>query len=300
MATKQDIDFTYTTMDKIFRMSMGDMADFSGARYNGNFSMTLEEAQENKHRFMAQQLGIVNGSRVLDMGCGWGPFLNHLKQQGAIGTGLTFSNGQYNACSKNGFTVFIKDARTVEPKDYGTFDAIVSVGAFEHFCSFEDYKEGRQEIIYRNFFETVYNLLPAKGRFYLQTMTWGKNMIEVDSLQDAVNNNYDMQLIKLMTDHFPGSWLPYGSEMILKSADPWFNLINISSGRLDYIETTRQWRKKIRKFNLKKYAVYLSLLPHFIRNKEFRYKLQVFRQKANQKCFERELMDHFRIVFEKK
>ncbi len=76
MAQKQDIDFTYTSLDKIFRRSIGESADFSGARYNGDFSMTLEEAQEAKHQFMAEQLCIRQGSRVLDMGCGWGPFLD--------------------------------------------------------------------------------------------------------------------------------------------------------------------------------------------------------------------------------
>ena len=30
MANKQDIDFTYTTLDKIFRISIGETADFSG------------------------------------------------------------------------------------------------------------------------------------------------------------------------------------------------------------------------------------------------------------------------------
>ncbi len=68
MAQKQDIDFTYTYLDKIFRRSIGESADFSGARYNGDFSMTLEEAQEAKHQFMAEQLCIRQGSRVLDMG----------------------------------------------------------------------------------------------------------------------------------------------------------------------------------------------------------------------------------------
>jgi cyclopropane-fatty-acyl-phospholipid synthase len=300
MASKKDIDFTYTTMDKIFRLSIGEMADFSGARYDGNFSMTLEEAQAAKHQFMAEQLGITKGSRVLDMGCGWGPFLNFITKRGAIATGLTFSEGQYEACKKNGFDVHIKDARTVKPEDFGTFDAIVSVGAFEHFCSYEEYKEGKQEGIYRDFFETVAKLLPQKGRFYLQTMVWGKNMISDDLINKPAEKNSDAYLIKLMLEHFPGSYLPYGSEMILRNAEPFFNLINISSGRLDYIETTNQWRKKIRKFSLKKYALYLSLLPKFFFSKEFRYKLEVFRQAANKKCFERELMDHYRIVLEKK
>ncbi|HEY0731959.1 MAG TPA: class I SAM-dependent methyltransferase, partial [Chitinophagaceae bacterium] len=157
MATKEDIDFTYTTMDKIFRLSMGEMADFSGAKYDGNFSLSLEEAQAAKHQFMAEQLRIGKGSRVLDMGCGWGPFLNYITGKGAVAVGLTLSDGQYKACKSKGFDVHIKDVRTVTPGDYGLFDAIVSVGAFEHFCSFEEYKEGRQEEIYRRFFETVSN-----------------------------------------------------------------------------------------------------------------------------------------------
>ncbi len=112
--------------------------------------------------------------------------------------------------------------------------------------------------------------------------------------------NSDAYIMALMAKFFPGSWLPYGSEMVIRSAKQFFNLINISSGRLDYIETTNEWRKKIRKFNLRKYGLFLTLLPHFIFNKELRYKLTFFLIKANKKCFERELLDHFRMVFEKR
>lgn len=48
MATKNEIDFSYSTMDKICRHSVGEMADFTGARYDGDFSITLEEAQRRK------------------------------------------------------------------------------------------------------------------------------------------------------------------------------------------------------------------------------------------------------------
>ena len=300
MADKTDIDFTYSTMDKIFRLSLGDMADFSGARYNGDFSLSLEAAQEAKHKFMADQLYIQKGSRVLDMGCGWGPFLNYINRRGAYGIGLTLSDAQYISCKRKGFDVYIKDVRTVTPSDFGTFDAIVSVGAFEHFCSFEEYKGGKQEQIYTDFFQIVYHLLPPYGRFYLQTMAWGRNMIAVEDIHENPETGSDAFYIKLMTDHFPGSWLPYGSEMLQKAASPYFNLVDISSGRLDYIQTTRQWRKRIRKFNLNKYGLFARLIPSFLFNKEFRSKLRVFRYKANQVCFEREIMDHFRIVFERK
>jgi cyclopropane-fatty-acyl-phospholipid synthase len=300
MADKKDIDFTYTTLDKIFRLSIGESADFSGAMYNGDFSLPLEEAQRIKHDFIANQLGIREGSRVLEMGSGWGPFLKYVTtQRGAKAMGVTLSDGQYHACKKNGFDVHIKDCRTIKPEDFGTFDAVVSVGAFEHFCSIEEYKAGHQEKIYQDFFETVHNLLPDGGRFFLQTMTFTDSMINCDDMDINADKNSDAYILALIAKHLPGSWLPYGSEMITKNAEPYFKLINISTGKLDYIETIRQWRKRLRRFNLKKYGLYLKLILQFMREKEFRHMVPVFRISPIKVCFERGVMDHYRMVFEK-
>jgi 16S rRNA (guanine1207-N2)-methyltransferase len=73
MADRRDLEFTYSLIDRIFRLSLGEMADFSGAKYDGDFSMTLEQAQRRKHEFIAEQIGIGPGRRLLDLGCGWGP-----------------------------------------------------------------------------------------------------------------------------------------------------------------------------------------------------------------------------------
>jgi len=301
MADKTDIDFTYTTLDKIFRLSIGETGDFSGAMYNGDFSMTLEAAQRAKHEFIAHQLGIREGSRVLEMGSGWGPFLKFItEQKGAKAIGLTLSDGQYSACKRKGFDVHIKDCRTVKPADFGTFDAVVSVGAFEHFCSPEEYKAGKQEKIYNDFFETVANLLPNGGRFFLQTMTFTENAPTWESLDIHADKNSAAYLVALIGKHLPGSWLPHGSEMLTRAAAPFFRLINISSGRLDYIETIRVWRKMLRSFSLRKYALYLSLILEFIRSKKFRHMYQVFRISPIKVCFEKNIMEHYRIVFEKK
>ncbi|HUM46635.1 MAG TPA: class I SAM-dependent methyltransferase, partial [Chitinophagales bacterium] len=78
MADKKDLDFTYTTIDKIFRLSVGETGDYSGAKYDGDFSMTLEAAQKAKHKFIADSLNIGKGSKVLDMACGWGPFSSYI------------------------------------------------------------------------------------------------------------------------------------------------------------------------------------------------------------------------------
>lgn len=300
MANKHDIDFVYTTLDEIFRLSIGETADFSGARYNGDYSLSLASAQLAKHKFIADQLHIGRGSKVLEMGSGWGPFLKYAKDvRRAEVLGLTLSDGQYKACLRNGFTVKLQDCRTVKPKDYGIFDSVVSVGAFEHFCSLEEYKDGKQDQVYQTFFKSVADILPAKGRFYLQTMTFTNKMPAYESLDIHAPKTSDAYILALSAKHLPGSWLPYGSEMILRDAAPYFKLINISSGRADYIETISQWRKLLRRFSFRKYTLYLKVLARLITQRKFRHLIDVFRISPLKVCFERDLMDHYRIVLEK-
>lgn len=298
MADKKDLDFTYTTIDRIFRLSMGETGDFSGAMYDGDFSMTLEEAQRRKHEFIARHLNITPESRVLDMGCGWGPLVSYLTNVvGAECIGLTLSDGQAAACRKNGLDVRIKNCLEVTPDDFGTFDAVASLGAFEHFCSIEKYLAGEQEDVYRGFFRTVHDLIPEGGRLFLQTMVFGPNMIDYDEMDIDAPKGSTPHVLALLERQFPGSWLPYGSEMVIDCAEPWFDLVTKSSGRLDYIETITQWEKRYRAFDLKKYAFFLSLLPKYITNANIRALLTT---SPNKICFEREVFDHFRMVFEKR
>jgi cyclopropane-fatty-acyl-phospholipid synthase len=300
MAEKHDLDFTYTTIDKIFRLSMGETADYSGAKYDGDFTMTLEEAQKAKHKFIADSLNIKQGSKVLDMACGWGPFSTYItKERGATSIGLTLSKGQAAACRKNGLNVIVQDCRYVKPEEYGTFDAITCIGGLEHFCSIEEWKAGKQEEVYRNFFKVLYDLLPVGGRYYMQTMVFSKNMLDYEKFDINAPQDSAEYVLALMVKEFPGSWLPYGPEMVERCAAPHFKLISKSSGRLDYIQTIGQWRKKFRQFNVYKYLLYASLLPKYIFNKEFRHQVAVFKVSPNRVCFEKEIMDHYRLVFEK-
>lgn len=299
MASQQDLDFTYTTIDKIFRLSMGQTDDYSGALYNGDFSLTLEQAQRQKHEFIADSLHISAGSRVLDLGCGWGPFLQYVKERGAIGQGVTLSQGQAAACRANGLAVDIKDCRQITPSDYGRFDAISSVGAMERFCSVEQYQAGQQDAVYADFFTKLADLLPVGGRAYIQTMVFGKNMIPFGQISLDAPKDSPSYALALMIARFPGSWLPYGAEHVIRNAQPHFNLISKSSGRLDYIHTIGEWRKRFRAFNLHKYGRYASLLPKLLTSKAFRDLLAVFRVSPNRVCFQQETMEHYRMVFEK-
>lgn len=299
MATKAEIDYSYSTMDQIWRLSVGEMADFTGAKYDGDFSLSLEEAQRKKHEFIATNLNIGFGSKVLDMGCGWGPFLNYLREVGAKGIGLTLSQGQYAACQRQGFEVYIQDCRRVTPEDYGTFDAVASVGAFEHFCSVEDYKAGRQDQVYRQFFKTVSDLLPRGGRCFIQTMVFDQGMIDLDKFDINASKDSAEYLMALAANEFPGSWLPYGKEQIINNARPYFNLVTHHSGKADYIETIKVWRRRLKRFGWQKYLAYLSLTPQFVTDVRMRNRLKNLQIAPIRVAFEKGIWDHFRLVFEK-
>jgi len=298
MADRDDLEFTYSLIDRIFRLSLGELADFSAATYDGDFTLSLEEAQRRKHEYVAEQIGIGPGRRVLDLGCGWGPLLDFVRRRGGTGVGVTLSSAQAAACRRHGLEVHLHDARVVTRESFGPFDAVASLGAFEHFCSVEEHRAGRQEEIYRRLFARVASLLPDGGRFYLQTMVFGPNMIAVDRIDIRAPRDSDAWYLALMGRQFPGSFLPYGQEQIIRSAEPHLRLVSSASGRLDYIETIRQWRKRFAAPSLKKTLLKLQLLPRWLTSADFRLAF-TSGVSANSVCFERELLDHYRLVFEK-
>ncbi len=303
MADRGDLDFTYSLTDRIFRLSLGELADFSGAKYDGDFSLSLEEAQRRKHEYVADQLGIAPGRRVLDLGCGWGPLLNFIRSRGGTGVGVTLSAAQLTACRRHGLEVHLSDARQVSRETFGAFDAVASLGAFEHFCSPEDYRAGRQEEVYRGLFARIASVLPARGRLYLQTMVFGRRMIpaeqiDIDELQAMPPRDSDAWYLALMGRQFPGSWLPFGQEQVIRCAEPSFRLVSSSNGRLDYIETIEQWNARIGAPSMRKRLLKLALVPRWLTSADFRLAF-TSGVSANKVCFERELLDHHRLVFEK-
>jgi cyclopropane-fatty-acyl-phospholipid synthase len=299
MADRKELDFTYSLTDRIFRLSLGELADFSGAKYDGDFSLSLEQAQSRKHAYVAEQIGIGPGRRVLDLGCGWGPLLNFIRRRGGDGVGVTLSSAQAAACRRHGLAVHVQDARQVARDSFGPFDAAASLGAFEHFCSPEDYQAGRQEQVYREFFARIASVLPDRGRFFLQTMVFGRNMVAAKGIDIHAPRDSDEWYLALMGRQFPGSMLPFGDEQIIRCADPHFRLVSSVSGRLDYIETIRQWRKRFAARSLRKTLLKLQLVPRWLTSADFRLAF-TSGVSANSVCFERELLDHHRIVFEKR
>lgn len=300
MADQTEVEATYNYMDEYWRLSVGEHADITCALYDGDYSLTLEEAQTAKHNYILEQIDFEPGFRVLDIGCGWGGFLCSVRDHGGTGVGLTLSRRQASACHRAGIEVEVRDWKEAGSTHNGQFDAVVSVGAFEHFCSEREYIQGEQERIYRDFFAYCHAAMaPHRRRMYLQTMTWGDSVPNPDDITLGAPRGSDYYLLGSVRKFYPGSWLPAGVEQIAHAASPYFRVVAVKNGRLDYIQTMSEWGKRLEGLSWRKLWAGLKTSRYFVVDRDFRYRLEALRGSYNTECFKRRIMDHVRLVLEK-
>lgn len=295
-----EMEWCYTILTKIFILSLGPNPHFSNAMYNGNYSLTLEQAQEAKCKWVAEKIGLGPGKRVIDLGCGWGGWLKYVKNHtGAHGVGVTLSVGQADHGKETGLDVHCMDMRDVKPETFGMFDAATAFGSFDHVLSYEEFLEGKEHEVYNRYFYNVAQLIPVGNYFYMQTMTFGRKIIPRETWDINAHTDSDEFTMALMVKQFPKSWLPYMEKSTIEAAKPYFEIQECWSGREDYVVTNREWTRRYKKFGIRKYWNFLKLLPRFISDKEFRYQKQILKYAPNRRCFERELFDHFRFLFKR-
>ena len=69
-------------------------------------------------------------------------------------------------------------------------------------------------------------MLPDGGRLYLQTMVFGRNMIDRTRPRIDAPRDSDAWYLALMRHQFPGSFLPFGDEQVMRAAEPHFRLVS--------------------------------------------------------------------------
>ncbi len=98
--------------------------------------MTLEEAQLEKYRRLADSAGLDEGDRVLDIGCGWGGFAVYAAERaGCRVTAITVSEQQRDHVAKLVADRGLADRVEVRLEDFrqteGMFDRVVSIEMVE-------------------------------------------------------------------------------------------------------------------------------------------------------------------------
>jgi len=311
MANQVEIEDHYDSIGTLHALRLKDehdgFPDYTCAFFDGDFSKSLKKAQRDKHAWIFENLGLgqdLRGKRILDIGCGWGPILQAVRERGGDALGLTLSRGQEEYCTKSGLEARLLDYKNIDKETIGTFDGIVCIGAFEHFCSVEEYLAGKQESLYREFFSLCKDLLRPKGRLYLQTMTWGLKVPEYASVSLTAPPDSDEAVLARLEKFYPGSWLPSGVQGIQDAASPEFKFMFSNNGRSDYLETLARWYRASR--NLlqprvlpRALRIGLQLLLKSIIDADTRTRLVSLWMKDQTTCFRREIMSHERMFFEK-
>ncbi|MEE8484151.1 MAG: class I SAM-dependent methyltransferase [Nitrospinota bacterium] len=295
----------YDDLDVPWRLIFSEHADLSAAYFNGDYGKSLDQAQHDKHEWILKGIGFKRGCRILDIGCGIGPILKAVRDSGGEGVGLTLSPKQVEACRRHGLNAVLKDWKELKPGELGMFDSVVSLDAFEHFCSIEDYLEGKRDAIYGEFFRTCRDLLADGGKLYLQTMTWGENLPwdgrdpsaeDINRCSISAPYKSDERILALAQSFCPPFSLPRNLDYIEKMAKPYFELTSVSDGRLDYIKTYTEWEKTL---HAQGWRMKLLLKWYLLKGGSFLAKVEGINENVIREGFIRDLFGHQRMFFKR-
>jgi cyclopropane-fatty-acyl-phospholipid synthase len=201
--------------------------DLSEGLFEGQ-DKPVEQAVRDKYDFILDALGLRAGDRLLDIGCGYGQFVQHAAAKGICARGLTLSPQQAAAARAQGADVICADGRDPPPELLGQFDAVTYLGCIEHFCeSGHVYQREREEETLRQVFRTAHRLLdPASPRRRIFTATLHR-LSRPWSAWDWISGY-------LMMRHYGGLY-PQGDDGLIKNRGSLFEVI----GRWDRTEDYR-------------------------------------------------------------
>lgn len=236
-ASAEAIEHHYGTGNDFFRLWLDETMTYSCAMWAPEDSAeSLEAAQLRKLDYHIEQARASSTRRVLDIGCGWGGVLHRLTNtcQVESAVGLTLSKSQadwINATFDEPRVSVNLESWQEHGAEDGSYDAIISIGAFEHFARLG--LNSQQKIdIYRAFFERCHAWLKSRRWLSLQTVAYG------NSLQKDFDTFIEKQI-------FPETDTPRLFELAA-AADRLFEVIYLRNDRDDYRRTLRAWFTRLR------------------------------------------------------
>ncbi len=224
--SKKNIHYHYDLGNEFYKSWLDETMTYSSAIFKSK-TQSLQSAQINKYKNLANLINIKPGENILEIGCGWGGFSEFIAiNYKAKVTAITISKNQFNAVKKNIERKKLKELIDVKLLDYrdlkGKYDKIVSIEMFE----------AVGEKYWNIFFKKLYDNLNTNGCIGLQTIT----------IDERFFQTYKKFPDFIQTYIFPGGMLPSISKIneVMSSKGLYIDKKNMFG--LDYAETLKRWR----------------------------------------------------------
>lgn len=230
--SERNIHAHYDLGNDFYRLWLDPSMNYSAAWFEGRDDQALQAAQDAKVRRALQEAGVERGSRVLEIGCGWGALAEMAARDfGAQVKGITLSHEQlkwgqarlHDAGLQSSAELRLQDYRDLSAEHaHQPFDAIVSIEMFE--------AVGRE--YWPGYFETLKHCLKPGGLACIQTITIRDDLFE----RYLRSTDFIQQYI------FPGGLLPSPSAFEAQARQAGLRVERRVAFGPDYAQTLKRWR----------------------------------------------------------
>ena len=226
--SQKNIHAHYDLGNTFYRLWLDETMNYSSALFNGDLSLPLPQAQNNKVRRALALAGVKAGDRVLEIGCGWGALAEMATTEfKASVVGVTLSTEQLAFAQERMQRLGVADQADLRLQDYRD----IQDAPFDAICSIEMVEAVGREY-WPTYFATVAKLLKPGGRACVQSI------VIDDALFDRYVNSTDF----IQQYIFPGGCLPCPREFRAQAAAAGLEVVDKYAFGPDYAETLRRWR----------------------------------------------------------
>ncbi|MDB9956538.1 cyclopropane-fatty-acyl-phospholipid synthase family protein [Candidatus Pelagibacter sp.] len=195
--SKENIAKHYDLGNDFFSLWLDKTLTYSSAIFE-NPKQDLFNAQNNKYQKLIDLLKPTNGSKILEIGCGWGGFAEYLGTNYDVKLDcITISKKQFEFAKERIHRCGLNEKVNIEIKDYRDLKS-----KYDHIASIEMIEAVGQNYL-DSYFNTIKNNLTSSGTVGIQAITID------DSLFDRYKNKQDF----IQKYIFPGGFLPSRNEL---------------------------------------------------------------------------------------